>query len=105
MKKESTNWEKIEKEFNKEFPDARIVYPQDLNINLEILKGTENIEIPRLLSFFRQKFRQLTEESEPEEIKVLAFSGDKPSDYAVGQVEGFNSGIKEYKDKLLKGIK
>lgn len=66
MPTQKTTMKNIMEEFNKEFPNARIVYPQDLNINLEILETARNIEIPRLRQFLAASIREAFDSVKPE---------------------------------------
>jgi hypothetical protein len=88
-----TNWEKIEKEFEKSLP-----------LKFKDYLGTAHYEELKreTLSFFRQTLTTLIEECEPEK-KII-----KPKEDTIGIdgfKKGFNSGIKEYRENLLKAIK
>ena len=45
----------------------------------------------RMEKFLTSILYEFADEIRLKEIKVLSFSGDKPSDYAQGQMEGYNS--------------
>ena len=39
------------------------------------------------------------------EAKILAYSGDKPSDYARGQIDGYNQALSDLQDLIKAEIK
>jgi hypothetical protein len=69
---------------------------------IEILEGLTSIHRPGDVSINNtaNKLLSLISSGLPKEISVLGFSGDKPSDYAEGQVLGYNQALTEIKNLL-----
>jgi len=64
------------------------------------LVAKKNKDCQRYLETQRTQILEEFEEMIGENINILGFTGDKPSDYVEGKVEGYNQAKQEIRDKL-----